>query len=85
MQRAVAGQVVDREPPPDLLGARLGGPRAGRLGALERVGVAVEVAGRCEHGERLAGLAERVVQQRVERRLAGGRLLRQVADASRSS
>ena len=44
VQRAVAGQVVDREPPPDLLGARLRGPGAGRLGALQGVGVAVEVA-----------------------------------------
>ena len=80
-ERAVAGQVVDREPVPDLVGAGLGGPGVRGLGALEGVRVAVEVAGLAERGERLAGLPERVVEQRVERRVARGRLLRQVADA----
>ena len=44
VQRPVARQVLDPEPAPDLLGAGLGGPGLRRLGALERVGVAVEVA-----------------------------------------
>ena len=83
VQRPVARQVLDPEPAPDLLGAGLGGPGLRRLGALERVGVAVEVAFvRAQGGERLARLAERVAEQRVERRLARGRLLREVADAA---
>ena len=77
-QRAVGRQALDAEPPANLLGARLRGPGAGRLGALERVRVGVEVAGALEGGERLAGLAERGVQQVVDRDV--GRLLRQVAD-----
>ena len=71
LQRAVGVEVVDAEPAADLLGARLGGPGAGGLGALERVRVGVEVAGPLERGERLAGLAERVVQQVVDRDVAG--------------
>ena len=45
VERAVGGEVVDGEPAAHLLRARLGGPGAGRLGALERVRVGVEVAG----------------------------------------
>ena len=85
VQRPVARQVLDPEPAPDLLGAGLGGPRLRRLGAFERVGVAVEVVAafeRAQGGERRARLAERVAEQRVERRLARGRLLREVADAA---
>ncbi len=95
VKRAVAGQVVDREALPDLFGARVGGPRVGRVRALERVGVAVEVEvearqlrvdakpgfERAQQGERLAGLAQRVADEGVEGRVAGGRLLREVADA----
>ena len=80
-ERAVGVEVLDPEAAADLLGARLGGPGAGGLGALERVGVGVEVARRLERGERLAGLAEGVVEERADRRL--GRLLREVADAGR--
>ena len=47
--------------------------------ALERVRVGVEIAGVLEGGERLARLAQGVVQERVDR--AVGRLLREVADA----
>ena len=78
-ERAVGVEVLDPEAAADLLGARLGGPGAGGLGAFERVGVGVEVARRLERGERLAGLAQGVVEERADGRL--GRLLRQVADA----
>ncbi len=77
-ERALGVEVVDAEPAADVLRARLGGPGPGGLGALERVRVGVEVAGALERGERLAGLAERGVQEVVDRDV--GRLLRQVAD-----
>ena len=70
LERAVARQVLDGEAPAGLLGARLGGPGAGRLGALEGVAVGVEVAaGSCERRvERRrpaspSGVAEQVVER----------------------
>ena len=77
-ERPVGGEMVDAEPAADLFGARLGRPRAGRLGALERVGVGVEVGRSLEGGERFARLAESVAQKR--RRSCLGRLLWEVAD-----
>ena len=63
VERAVGGEVVDAEAAAGLLRARLGGPGAGGLRALERVGVGIEVAGVVERSERLAGLAERACRR----------------------